>query len=115
MPCMNISVLSKTKFQGDFDIETLEQALLTIPGVSEVRAMANDFMQVDVNIAGCLQTAKIQIQKGGLLISGLGRAYLEKKVPQYYNALVQTRILRRMGFNTKVEARGENIVVQAVK
>ena len=115
MPCVNISVLSKAKFQGDFDIETLKQALLTIPGVMEVRAMANDFVQVGVNIAGSLQTAEIRVQNKDLFISGLGSAYLERKVPQHYNALVQTQILRRMGFNTKVEVRGENIMVQAVK
>jgi len=36
-------------------------------------------------------------------------------VAQHYNALVQAQMLRRMGFNTKVEVRGENIMVQAVK
>ena len=115
MPCINISVMSKAKFQGDFNVETLKQALMTIPGVTEVRGMANDFVQVGVNIAGSLQTAEIRVQSKDLLISGLGKAYLEKKVAQHYNALVQTQILRRMGFNTKVEVRGENIMVQAVK
>jgi len=115
MPCVNISVLSKAKFQGDFNIETLKQALLTIPGVTVVRGMANDFMQVDVNIIGRLQTAEIRVQNKDLFISGIGSAYLEKKVAQHYNALVQTQILRRMGFDTRVEVRGENIMVQAVK
>jgi hypothetical protein len=77
--------------------------------------MANDFMQVDVNIIGRLQTAEIRVQNKDLFISGIGSAYLEKKVAQHYNALVQTQILRRMGFDTRVEVRGENIMVQAVK
>jgi len=115
MPCTEISVVSKTRFQGDFNIETLKQALLSIPGVMMVKLMASDTLQVSLNIIGQLQTVEIRVDKKQLYINGLGSSYLEKKVAQHYNALVQAQMLRRMGFNTKVEVRGENIMVQAVK
>ena len=116
MPCVNISVLSKAKFQGDFNIETLKQALLTIPGVmGGVQDMGDKRIRTGVNIAGRIEEVTIVVQNNDLFISGVGCEYITRKVPQHYNALVQTQILRKMGFNTKVEVRGENIMVQAVK
>jgi hypothetical protein len=108
--------MSKGKFNGEFKKDLLEQALRSIQGVVKVEAISEEGLMVYLkSVSGDLLVGVVQIRGKDLVMSGSAQYFLTKKLPQHYNATAQMNILKKMGFQTQVEVKGDNIRIQAVK
>jgi len=116
MPCTSISVMFKSQFKGEFRQDILLEALRSIKGVAKVETSANGDIIVYIKSVGDdLMCGVVHLQGKTVQMSGSAQYFLTRKLPQHYNALVQVSLLRKMGFQTQVEVREDNIRIQAVK
>lgn len=118
MVCTYIRAISKVSIKGEVNKSILKEAIRLLDGyMGQTESDNTDWLGVNLK-DGSLNSVKITIVKGGLEVQdfyGVSQEKVAKQITMLYQAKAQEAILRRMGYQTKVEKAKDKIRIRAVR
>ena len=113
MVCTFVRAISKVSIKGQVNKSILKEAIRLLEGFrGQSESDYTNFLGINLVNGGF---ARITITKEGLEIEGISQEQVKKQIPMLYQAKVQEAILKRMGYQTKVEKAKDKIRIRAVR